>query len=122
MCTSAVDAQDTVSRFAACVSDIEKWMNSNRLKLNADKTKIIWIGSRQQLAKLDPTDVTLHSTTVTPLTTVVDLGVHVDNQLTMTAHVTHLSRSCFYQLRQLRSIRRFITSDAALTLVHIFYQ
>ena len=30
-------------------------------------------------AKLDHTDVTLHSTTVTPLTTVVDLGVHVDN-------------------------------------------
>ena len=47
-------------------------------------------------------------------------GVHVDNQLTMTAHVTHLSRSCFDQLRQLRSIRRFITSDATLTLVHAF--
>ena len=109
MSVFAVDAQDAVSRFAAYVSDVERWMNSNRLKLNADKTQIIWIGSRQQLAKFDHTDVTLHSTTVTPLTTVADLGVHVDNQLTMTAHVTHLSRSCFYQLRQLRSIRRFIT-------------
>jgi len=95
MSVSAVDAQDAVSRFAACVSDVERWMNSNRLKLNADKTQIIWIGSRQQLEKFVHTNVTLHSTTVTPLTTVVDLGVHVDNQLTMTAHVTHLSRSCF---------------------------
>ena len=29
------------------------WMSSNRLRLNSLKIKFIWLGTRQQLAKLD---------------------------------------------------------------------
>src|SRR5688572_32807931 len=29
------------------------WMSSNRLRLNSSKTQFIWLGTRQQLAKLD---------------------------------------------------------------------
>src|SRR6218665_294847 len=29
------------------------WMSSNRLRLNPSKTQYIWLGTRQQLAKLD---------------------------------------------------------------------
>ena len=53
-------------------------------------------------------------------TTVVDLGVTVDSQLSMTDHISSLCRSCFYQLRQLRVIRHSLTTDAARTLVQAF--
>jgi hypothetical protein len=36
--------------FSKCITDIESWMTSNRLKMNTDKTEIIWLGTRQQLA------------------------------------------------------------------------
>ena len=52
--------------------------------------------------------------------TVRDLGVTLDAQLTMKNHVDGVARSCFYQLRQLRSIRRSVPSDALHTLVHAF--
>jgi len=29
------------------------WMSSNRLRLNSQKTRFIWLSTRQQLAKLD---------------------------------------------------------------------
>jgi hypothetical protein len=102
------------------VADVDGWMDGNRLKLNADKTQIIWVGSRQQLAKLVDTDVTLQSSVVHPSTTVVDLGVHIDDQLSMAAHVANLSRVCFFQLRQIRSIHRFLSSDATRHLVQAF--
>ena len=35
-------------------------MTSNRLKLNADKTQIIWIGTRQQLKKVVDADIVLN--------------------------------------------------------------
>ena len=41
-------------------------------------------------------------------------------QLKMTDHVAALCRSCFFQLRQIRSIRRSLTSDARKTLVNAF--
>ena len=40
------------ARIALCVKEVEKWMMSNRLKLNSDKIQFIWLGTRQQLAKV----------------------------------------------------------------------
>ena len=38
----------------------------------------------------------------------------------MLKHANSIVRSCFYQLKQLRSVRRTLTRDATLTLVHAF--
>ena len=53
-------------------------------------------------------------------TTMSNLGVHFDSQLTMRDHVTATCRSCFFQLRQLRAIRSSLTTDAAKTLAQAF--
>ena len=58
--------------------------------------------------------------TVSFSTSVSDLGVILDNQLKMTNHIAALCRSCFFQLRQIRSIRRSLTSDARKTLMNAF--
>ena len=48
------------------------------------------------------------------------LVVRIDSQLTMADHIAALSRSCFFQLRQLRSIKQSLTFEATKTLVHSF--
>jgi len=73
-CT-APDQQMATSRLLACVADIETWMTSNRLKLNAGKTEFIWLGSRQQLAKISPSSLLIKGQLITPLNKVRDLGV-----------------------------------------------
>src|SRR6218665_1052594 len=47
-----------------------------------------------------------------------DLGVTLDQELTLASHIHSLCRSCYYQLRQLRTDSRSLTSTA--TLVHSF--
>ena len=94
-------------------------MGSNKLKLNADKTQLIWLGTRQQLVKIDHTPIILHDNTVIhPSTQVRTLGVILDNELTMLSHANSVVRGCFYHLRQLRSIRSSLTDSAAKTIVH----
>ena len=88
--------------------------------MNTDKTQLIWIGTRQQLSKVDINEIELQLDTVSFSTSVSDLGVILDNQLKMTDHVAALCRSCFFQLRQIRSIKRSLTSDARKTLVNAF--
>ena len=61
-------------------------MSKNRLKLNADKTQLIWLGTRLQLAKLTVTQLRLTSSVIEFDSTVVDLRVVLDNQLSMQAH------------------------------------
>src|SRR6218665_2093779 len=42
-------ADSLVLRVNTCIAEIDVWMSSNRLKLNSEKTKFIWLGDRQQL-------------------------------------------------------------------------
>ena len=50
------------------------------------------------------------------------LGVLLDITLTFAPHVRRLAGRCFYHLhlRQLRTVRRSLTADAAKTMVHSF--
>ena len=52
---------------------------------------------------------------IMPLDKARDLGVIIDSKLTMESHTASVARSCFYQLRQLRSIQRSLTTDARRT-------
>src|SRR6218665_1931615 len=41
--------------------------------------------------------------------TVRDLGVTLDQELTLATHIHSLCRACYYQLRQLRTVTRSLT-------------
>ena len=49
-----------------------------------------------------------------------NLGLTLDRNLTMNAHVSNIARTCYFELRRLTSIRRFQTSIATATLASAF--
>ena len=117
----AVDQRTAALRLAECIERVERvegCLKSNRLKLNSDKTQFLWLGSRQQLAKIDTKTMTSGEHSLESSTSAKNLGVTFDSELGIDLHVNNITRSCFYQLRQLRSIRRSLSTDAAKTLVH----
>src|SRR6218665_3189013 len=52
--------------------------------------------------------------------TVRDLGVTLDQELALAPHIHSLRCACYYQLRQLLTVSRSLTSAAAATFVHSF--
>ena len=48
------------------------------------------------------------------------LGVQLSSDLSLDKHVNVVSAKCFFQLRQLRRIRRSLDDDSVATLVHAF--
>ena len=70
---------------------------------------------RQQLDKITVQSLTLPNAVVPFSSVVNDLGVLLDSQLTMADHVAALSRSCFFYMRQLRSIKQALTPDAFIS-------
>src|SRR6218665_2799985 len=99
---------------------LETWMASNRLCLNPAKTKFMWLGTPQQLAKLNLIDLSAEFPHYTFSSSVRDLCIILDQALTFAPHLNRLSRDCFYQLRQLRTVARSLSPGAAATLVHSF--
>jgi len=103
----------------ACLDAINSWMTSNRLKLNMDKTQFVWLGTAQQLTKVNIQTIALTGVDIQLSDKVTCLGVLIDSQLTFADYVKKLmAGSCFYQLQQLRVVRRTLSNDATKTLVH----
>ena len=94
------------------------------LSLNSTKTQFIsrnfWFGTRQQLAKTDLGFLAIKYPHFTFSSSVRDLGVTLDQELTFVRHINLLCRSCYYQLRQLMVISHSLSPAAATTLVHAF--
>ena len=105
-------------RMSTCIVEINEWMASNRLKLYPTKTEKIWLGSPQRVYNtVQSVNFKSRVSGIKPTTHVRDLGVMIDNDLSLQCHVNHITRTCFYHLRQLRVIRRSLTVDTAQTLV-----
>ena len=95
-------------------------MSSNRLKLNSEKIQFIWLGSCQKLQKVSVESIDLAGSTLTFQSSVNDLGVLFDSQLTMREHVQRVCRTSFYQLRQLCVIQSSLSMKTCTALVHAF--
>jgi len=64
--------------------------------ISIPKTQAMWLGSGQQLDKIDIREVSVMSIRVSVEHTVRDFGVIFDSRLTMADHVAAVCRSGYY--------------------------
>lgn len=105
------------SALTSCTDSVAGWMRSNRLQLNADKTDVLWCASARRAACLPTDPICIAGSDVQPSSTVRDLGVWLDSDLGAASHVRLLVSRCFSALRQLRQIRRYVSTDCFRSLV-----
>ena len=86
-------------------------MRENKLLLNEEKTEFLWIGTKQQLAKVNIGHIATH-------TPVKSLGVWFDLDLSMIDHITKISSAAFYY--SIRRIRKNLTKECTETLIYTF--
>ena len=77
---------------------------------------MLWLGTRQQIAKLSlaDKDLLLSTGTLSASSNARNLGVTVDENLTFDVHARACSRACFYHLR------RILDQPATRQLVHAY--
>src|SRR6218665_3935626 len=114
---SASGAASAIRTMSQATDALNAWMSFNRLLLNPHKTHYIWWGARQQL---DYESLSAEFPTFLFSTSVRDLVVILDQELSFGEHITALTRSCYYHLRQLRVVSRSLSASSTATLVHAF--
>ena len=105
----------------SCISDVKAWATANMLKLNDSKTELMLVTSKRSkhLHNL-PTSITIGNAQIPFKQFVNNLGFTLDCHLAINAHVSNIARTCYFELRRLASIHRFLTSTATATLVSAF--
>ena len=114
---SPADVSQLQARVTKCIDDIASWMQSNRLKLNTDKTEVLWCATNRRQHQLPTMPTRIGNDLIASSTSVRDLGIYLDADLSMRSHVHHTVSGCFAVLRQLRSIRRSVPASVYKTLV-----
>jgi len=109
-CSNILSLQNTIS----LISD---WMSANLLSLNQSKTEFLVIGLPQQLSKLSNPSLSMPSnSSITPTVAARNLGVIFDSTLSMSNHISAVSKTCFFSIRDLRRIRNTLDSSTAKTI------
>ena len=112
---SQSNAQESVSTLSGCLTDILFWMESSKRKLNPDKTDLIIIGTKQQRIRvINHFPFKLLGSDTFPSDTVCNLGVVFDSDFNQ--HISQVCKSGFYHIRDLRRIRRHISTSTAKTI------
>ena len=107
-------------RLQACLTDIKTWKTQNCLLLNSDKTEVVLFGPERFREKLSTYIVTLDGISLASSSTVRNLGVIFDQNLSFHAHIKLVSRTAFFHLRNIAKIRNILSQGDAEKLVHAF--
>ena len=103
-------------RVSECVDEIASWMGANFLKLNSEKTEVIWFSSCRNLENIPSYSVRVLKSNIFPSKYVRNLGISMDRDLTMSTQISKTIQMCFTSLRQIRSIKGCLTRDSLKTL------
>ena len=117
---SCASQEAAINSMECCVDDIKNWMCSDKLMLNDEKTEFIVIGTRQQLSKVKIDHIRVGDCEIAPVASVRNLGGWFDAKFSMATHITKMCGTAFYQLHNISRIRKYLSQDAAETLIHSF--
>ena len=105
----------------SCIWNVKAWAPANMPKLDDNKTELMLVTSKSTMHLNNlPTSITIGKTQITFKHSVMNLCFLLDCHLSMKAHVSNISRTRYFELRRLASIRRFLTSTITATLLSAF--
>ncbi len=103
----------------ACIQDVRHWMSTHMLKLNEDKTEIVYVYSKYR--HHDPLgEMQIGQDSISPTDSARNIGVTFDSTLTMDRHISSVCQQGFFHLRSVSSIRHYLTPDSLKTVSHAF--
>ena len=102
------DMTRLIARMELALSKIFTWFCSNDMKVNASKTQMIVLGTRQMLKGLPPVSIRFAGTIIHESASVKNLGLLMDKHLTYHDHVSHVVGKCTGALLALNHARHVL--------------
>ena len=114
------DAPRLAVSMAGCIDNVGDWMIANKLMMNDVKTEAMLAGSKRKKQQVNISSLSLSHCEVRFAESVRNLGVHIDQYMTMDAQVSHLCKVLNFHLRRIGKIRQYLTVEAASKLAVAF--
>ena len=112
------DSEQTLQTMQSCITQVKSWMTDHKLKLNDDKTEALIIHTSRSFTTIPkPSSIQVCSSNIAFAPSARNLGFILSDNLTVDAHISQICKSAYAALRQISSIRQYLTLTATKTLV-----
>ena len=112
------DRATVIAQIASCICKIKDWSLRNSLKLNLGKTEVLHLRSRNK--SLTSLSVNVCDIPILSVPKARDLGVIVQDDLSMKTHINKMCKSAALGLHRIGKIRNCLDRSTTEKLVHAF--
>ena len=110
--------RDTEEKISRIMADVKNWMENKRLKLNDDKTESMLFGTSSSMEEYKQfQNIKIGEANIEMVSVIKNLGVSIDNNLTMKNQILNTVKVCNHNLRNIAFIRKYLNEDSAKILV-----
>ena len=99
---NSVDPSDfdgLIQHMENCVEDVKTWMVTNRLKMNEEKTEVLFFDPKRKCNTKNRSFVMIENEKVHFTDKAKNLGVYYfDSMLSMKCHINNLCKTLYYEL------------------------
>ena len=115
------DVFQSIDSIHTCINGVRGWMTDNRLKLNDDKTEAILFHSKTSFSSsTKPDSLQVGSSSIPFAPSARNLGFIITQDMSLDAHITQTCRTAYAAIRQISTIRQYLSISATKTLVCAF--
>ncbi len=110
-----------IEKLTECIVDIKNWLMSNFLLLNSEKTEVLIIGPKNPTCNNLEHYLTLDGSSVNSSSSSVrNLGVLFDSNLSFESHVSSICKTAFFHLKNISKLRPMLSTSNAEILINAF--
>ncbi len=102
------DETSKLFKLTECVKNVKDWMTNHFLLSNSDKTEILLIEPKNSTQNILDHNLQLDGFTVTS-STVKNLGVILDHNLSFENHISNVTKTAFFHLRNIVKLRNILS-------------
>ena len=126
--TTLYDIQDSMEQIEnnlqTALNSLEIWCKNNEMILNSAKTKVMFVTTNQKRQRLQRQnlDLNFENESLGMVSNDKILGVFVDNNLTWTNHIKHLTKKMTSSIWLLSKIKKFLSQDHRIQFYKSYIQ
>ncbi len=108
-----------------CIVDIKNWMTNHFLllnseKTNSEKTEVLFIGHKNHTSNNLEHCLTLDGYSLDSSSSVRNLGVLFDSNLSFDSHISSICKTAFFHLKNISKLRPMLSMSNAEMIIHAF--
>ena len=112
------DQKEAILKMEKCIKDIRQFLLENKLSNNSEKTEFLFLGTPAHLKQIQINEIGIDGVKVQAVNSAKNLGVVLDNYMTMEKQVNKMCKNVYFNIRNLSMIRNHLDTEDTKTAVN----